>query len=376
MNMLSWNCRGVGNSRTVRELATLVQSHSPKIVFLCETRQKEEKMKRLRSRIGLCGFCNVDSDGLSGGLALYWHEALHVEVKVKTDRYIDTLVRTSDSDPLWRLTCIYGEPRVEDRHRMWSQMLDLKLRYDLPWLVIGDFNEAMWSFEHFSVTVRVEVQMEAFRDTLELCSLNDLGFSGFPYTYDNKRAGAANVRVRPDRAVASNSWRDLYPFNSVLHVVSSCSDHVVLVVSAEVEELQSRKNKCRQFEIMWERDPALPEVIQKAWDAFGQTADLGDIELALNSTMKSLYKWSNKKFGNIKKELQKSRNQLEQLLNMNADRQEIRRVEDKMNELLYKEEMLWLQRSRIAWLKEGDRNTKYFQRNAVWRARKNNSQAY
>jgi hypothetical protein len=43
-----------------------------------------------------------------------------------------------------------------------------------------------------------------------------------------------------------------------------------------------------------------------------------------------------------------------------------------MDELLYKEEMMWLQRSHISWLKEGDRNTRYFHRKAVWRAKKNN----
>jgi hypothetical protein len=54
-----------------------------------------------------------------------------------------------------------------------------------------------------------------------------------------------------------------------------------------------------------------------------------------------------------------------------APADEIRVVLDAMNELLYREEMLWLQRSRISWLKEGDHNTKYFHRRAVWHARKN-----
>lgn len=49
-------------------------------------------------------------------------------------------------------------------------------------------------------------------------------------------------------------------------------------------------------------------------------------------------------------------------------------VRCKMNELdevLYRKEMLWLQRSCITWLKEGKRDTKYIHRRVVWRARRN-----
>lgn len=65
------------------------------------------------------------------------------------------------------------------------------------------------------------------------------------------------------------------------------------------------------------------------------------------------------------------RKELAQLQAEDADRIIIREKMHRMDELLYREEMLWLQRSRVNWLKEGDRNTCYFQQKAVWRARKN-----
>lgn len=77
-----------------------------------------------------------------------------------------------------------------------------------------------------------------------------------------------------------------------------------------------------------------------------------------------------KKVCNVQRQIEKLREKLNALQAGQMDRREVRQVEDQMNELLYREEMLWLQRSRINWLK-GDRNTRFFQNKAVWRARKN-----
>jgi hypothetical protein len=74
MICLSFNCRGAGNNPTVRELALISQVWSPRLLFLCETRQNKNKMRRLRHRLGLKGFVSFSSDGLSGGLALLWHD--------------------------------------------------------------------------------------------------------------------------------------------------------------------------------------------------------------------------------------------------------------------------------------------------------------
>jgi exonuclease III len=77
--------------------------------------------------------------------------------------------------------------------------------------------------------------MVAFRDTLFDCDLTDLGFAGVPYTYDNKRAGRANVRVRFDRAVACPRWRDRFADTRVQHLTSPVSNHCPILIQLEEE---------------------------------------------------------------------------------------------------------------------------------------------
>lgn len=260
MNALAWNCRGVGNRRTVQEVLALSKANIPKLVFLCETRQAANKVEKMKWRLGLKGFCGVSSDGFSGGLALFWDESLQVSLLDSCARYIDVMIRDNATGVQWRGTFVYGEPRVENRYLMWEHLVRLKGVSNEPWFVCGDFNEAAWQHEHFSSTSQGEAQMTAFRDALLDCELWDLGFSGLPFTYNNGRLGLANVRVRLDRACADEAWGELFLFARVQHLISSRSDHLPLLIHLLPEDSQ-RRCPIPRYEIMWEREPSLPDII-------------------------------------------------------------------------------------------------------------------
>ena len=89
---VSMELPGVGNSRTVRDLSTLVRAYNPKLVFLSETRQSEDQMRSLRWRLGLKGCLARSCVGRSGGIALFWEESLLVDLITISDKVIDVSV--------------------------------------------------------------------------------------------------------------------------------------------------------------------------------------------------------------------------------------------------------------------------------------------
>jgi hypothetical protein len=342
------------------------------MVFLMKTHRSAQRAMKLKWRLNLKHSVGVDSAGQGGGIVLFWHESLEEALLGMNPHFIDIKVKDASLNSWYRITFVYGEPRMESRHLMWETLRRLRIVSNLPWLVLGDFNETMWGFEHFSAHQRSGRQMEEFRDTLSLCDLHDLGLCELPFTWDNGRAGGANVQVRLDRAVADPAWRDVFTDVKVHHLTSSQSDHCPMLVETRQDIWKKRDLRIFRYKIMCKRVDTLSAEIRKLWCSTADRGNLGSIVHTLTSMKGALCRWSKLQFGAVTKELNKLCRELELAKARNqASRTEIQNIADRMDELLYHKEMMWLQRSRIFWLKEGDRNTKFFHKQAKWHSRKN-----
>ena len=146
-----------------------------------------------------------ESTGASGGLLLFWQRPLAIQLRDKDKNFIDVTVGDG-TDEVWRFTWFYGEPKWEDKHLSWGYIRSLYKQDRLSWMAGGDFNEITDNSEYFGSNKRAEWQMQGFRETIDGCKFQDLGFVGIPYTWDNRQEGAANVKVQLDRYLADPAF--------------------------------------------------------------------------------------------------------------------------------------------------------------------------
>ena len=89
MNLVSWNCQGLGNPKTVRALHSLVKLKGPTVLFLMETKLSSKKMEIIRVKVGFDYAFTVPSVGRSGGLALLWKQEVDVSIRNFSQHHID-----------------------------------------------------------------------------------------------------------------------------------------------------------------------------------------------------------------------------------------------------------------------------------------------
>lgn len=198
MNLLTWNCQGLGSTPAVRILTDEVKANDPTLVFLAETKASVSRIKGLQCKLDMTQGIIMPCDGQSSGLAMLWKEGTNVEFKSCSHSHIDVVIHKGVGKKSWRATGFYDHPNTGIRHTSWKLLEALRNQCDLPWIVFGDFNEITHLDEKIGWLERDFLQIEGFRRCLYRCGLTDLGFVGPRFTWCNGREGEQRTLVRLD----------------------------------------------------------------------------------------------------------------------------------------------------------------------------------
>ena len=106
-----------------------------------------------------------------------------------------------------------GDP--SERHKTWDMLKFIRSSSPLLWVCIRDFNEILHRSEHVRVQERSASQIAAFREMVDVCGLNDIGFSGRSWTFEKKVSGGSFYRSCALGSCACIGELEFnFPFNS------------------------------------------------------------------------------------------------------------------------------------------------------------------
>ena len=124
-------------------------------------------------------------------------------VLAATEQEIHATIKVCNSDFTWLISCIYASPHLAERKIFWANLSQVALLHNLPWLLLGDFNEILCGNDKLrGRQINLNGALN-FKSCLDDCNFLDLGFSGPKFTWSNRRQISDLILERIDRCFAN-----------------------------------------------------------------------------------------------------------------------------------------------------------------------------
>jgi hypothetical protein len=242
---------------------------------------------------------------------------------------------------------------------LWEELAGLLSIWDLPWCIGGDFNATIFHNERSGGAGYRRAASE-FADFIGDHGLMDLPLGGGMSTWSNSLSWS-----RLDRFLVSPDWEMGYPGLVQRKLLRVCSDHAPIILTRGGLHHGKRSFK---FENMWLKEEGFVDKVRDWWGSFSFDGTPSFVlAKKLQALKRKIKEWNSEVFGDVGARIKawaeevKSLDSFEEIRGLSDEEKERRsRLVSDLEGSLLQEEICWRQKSRIRWLKEGDKCTKFF----------------
>ncbi|XP_026396278.1 uncharacterized protein LOC113290908 [Papaver somniferum] len=235
---------------------------------------------------------------------------------------------------------------------------------------MGDLNVVLKQEEKKGCRPFDRGEADVFNNLITDMNLQDLGFSGYPFTWCNQRTDNSRVEERLDRSLSNELWMELFPKSSIQHLIDRGSDHGPIILKTN----PNWKDGAYPLKYFgpWMEHPDCSRIIKEAWKNNQHGSTSFSFAKNLKNVKHFLYRWNKNTFGVIQNNIANIKKEIDQMAgNSNRCNTNIKRLEISLNKWQNIDENFWKTKRRNNVINMGDRNTTFFHNAARTRYHRN-----
>eukprot|EP00253_Pinus_taeda_P028479 PITA_28479 len=350
MLVLLWNSRGLGHPSKITALRDLLYNERPKILLVQETKQNQQEMQKIidaqRQYLGAVS----SSRGASGGIVTIWNsQQWNCDSATINQNWIRTKLDSKKENRSLTIYNVYVPNQYREKELCWKEIKEgIDSEHTANIIIAGDFNLILHVNEKRSGNFMHDPFRSQLEEIMQENEMVDIIPKNRKYTWSNGRLGAGNIMECLDRFLVNISLLSTFVVSYTNILISSASDHYPILLTMEPHHHLG----------------PIPFKYNPLWS---YNSSAGAIIETLSGARRNKKK--------IKQALEEVQTQIEdQGLSHQFKTQEWD-LQGQLMHISREEEIKWRIKSRQLWLKEGDKNTAYFHKQATAKRTRNSVNA-